>query len=128
MIVFGGENSVMRTHIRKSGVLISALLCFIAPSSWADSASYPAFGFGPTPSAGTSTPGIGNVAVVSNVPVIQVRAAIAFSVLLSHRNDKVRIKLARPVVFVVRDRETKANPGGAADLGIGPRFETSFWK
>jgi hypothetical protein len=55
------------------------LICFAATSAWADGATFPALGFGPTPPGGTFTftPGIGNIAVVSNVPVMQLGASIA---------------------------------------------------
>ncbi len=50
-----------------------------AGSAWANSATYPALGFGPTPAGGTFTftPGIGNSASVSNVPVMQIGASSA---------------------------------------------------
>jgi hypothetical protein len=67
----------MRTLLVRVVLLFPALLCFIGPA-WANSFNYTAFGFGPTPSGGTFTftPGIGNVAIVSNVPVMQIGASI----------------------------------------------------
>ena len=68
----------MRTLLVRVGLLFAALLCFIAPASADSISTYPALGFGPTPSGGTFTftPGIGNVAIVSNVPVMQIGASI----------------------------------------------------
>lgn len=69
----------MRSLLMRVALLFPALLFLIAPSAWANSANYPVFGFGPTPSGGTFTftPGIGNSAFVTNVPVVQIGASSA---------------------------------------------------
>lgn len=69
----------MRNVWPRIPLALLTLICFATASAWADSMTFPAFGFGPTPQGGTFTftPGIGNVAVVSNIPVMQIGASTA---------------------------------------------------